>query len=220
MLKIAPSLLSADFSQLGAEVKRVVEGGADMLHFDIMDGRFVPNITFGPLVIEALRNKTSLPFDVHLMIEKPDNYIERFVEVGSDILTVHAEACVHLQRTIQHIKQQGVKVGASLNPATALNAIEHVLDDLDMVLIMTVKPGFGGQDFIPAVLPKIRKARQMIEKRGLEVDIEVDGGINVETAPLVVSAGANVLVAGTSIFGQPDFKRVIQNLREAATATT
>lgn len=202
------------------EVKKVEESGADMLHFDIMDGRFVPNITFGPLVIEALRDKTSLPFDVHLMIENPDNYVERFVEVGSDVLTVHAEACVHLQRTIQHIKQQGVKVGVSLNPATALNAIDYVLDDLDMVLLMTVNPGFGGQDFIPSVLPKIRKARQMIQKRGLEVDIEVDGGINVETAPLVVSAGANVLVAGTSIFGQPDFKRVIQNLREAAIATT
>ena len=217
MLRIAPSLLSADFSRLGEEVKRAEEGGADLLHFDVMDGRFVPNITFGPLVVEALRDKTKLPFDVHLMIEKPDNYIEPFAEAGGDIITVHAEACTHLQRTIRHIKQQGVKAGVALNPATSLHAIEYVLDDLDMVLIMTVNPGFGGQDFIAAMLPKIRKAKGMIEERGLKVDIEVDGGINIETAPLVVKAGANVLVAGTAIFDQPDVRQVIQMLRKATT---
>lgn len=216
MLKIAPSLLSADFSRLGDEVRRAEEAGADMLHFDVMDGHFVPNITFGPLVVEALRDKTSLPFDVHLMIQNPDNYIERFAQAGSDILTVHAEACPHLQRTVRHIKGQGVEAGISLNPATPFQVVEHVLDGLDMVLIMTVNPGFGGQEFMPTVLPKIRRARQVIGERGLKVDLEVDGGINMETAPLVVEAGANVLVAGTAIFGQPDYKRVIQELRNAA----
>jgi len=216
LLKIAPSLLSADFSRLGDEVRRAEEAGADMLHFDVMDGHFVPNITFGPLVVEALRDKTSLPFDVHLMIQNPDNYIERFAQAGSDILTVHAEACPHLQRTVRHIKGQGVEAGISLNPATPFQVVEHVLDGLDMVLIMTVNPGFGGQEFMPTVLPKIRRARQVIGERGLKVDLEVDGGINMETAPLVVEAGANVLVAGTAIFGQPDYKRVIQELRNAA----
>lgn len=215
MLKIAPSLLSADFSQLGEEVKKVEEGGADLLHFDVMDGCFVPNLTFGPLVIESLRDKTKLPFDVHLMIEKPDNHIERFIEAGSDIITVHAEACVHLQRTLKQIKQQGIKAGVALNPATSMHTIEYILDDLDMILIMTVNPGFGGQDFIATMLPKIRKAKSMIQKCGLKVDIEVDGGINVETAPLVLKAGANVLVAGTAIFHQPDVKKAIQSLRKA-----
>jgi len=199
-------------------VRRAEEAGADMLHFDVMDGHFVPNITFGPLVVEALRDKTSLPFDVHLMIQNPDNYIERFAQAGSDILTVHAEACPHLQRTVRHIKGQGVEAGISLNPATPFQVVEHVLDGLDMVLIMTVNPGFGGQEFMPTVLPKIRRARQVIGERGLKVDLEVDGGINMETAPLVVEAGANVLVAGTAIFGQPDFRRVIRNLRRAVAA--
>lgn len=216
LLKIAPSLLAADFSRLGDEVRRAEEAGADMLHFDVMDGHFVPNITFGPLVVKALRNKTSLPFDVHLMIQNPDNYIERFTQAGSDIITVHAEACPHLQRTVRYIKKKGVKVGVSLSPDTPFHAVEHILDDLDMILIMTVNPGFGGQEFLPAVLPKIRRARQVIGERGLNVDLEVDGGINVETAPLVVEAGANVLVAGTAIFGQPDYKRVIQEMRKAA----
>jgi ribulose-phosphate 3-epimerase len=217
LLKIAPSLLSADFSQLGEEVKKVEEGGADLLHFDVMDGCFVPNLTFGPLVVESLRDKTKLPFDVHLMIEKPDNHIKRFIEAGSDIITVHAETCVHLQRTVKQIKQQGIKAGVALNPATSMHAIEYVLDDLDMILIMTVNPGFGGQDFIATMLSKIRKAKSMIQKCGLKVDIEVDGGINVETAPLVLKAGANVLVAGTAIFHQPDVKKAIQILRKANT---
>jgi len=217
-LKIVPSLLSADFSRLGDEVRRVEEAGADMIHFDVMDGRFVPNITFGPLVVEALRGKTGLPFDVHLMIEDPDRFVRRFAEAGADILTVHAEATTNLRRTVENVRAQGVKAGVSLNPDTPLRAVEGVLSGLDLVLIMTVRPGFGGQDFIPATLPKIRSLRRMVEERGLAVDIEVDGGINVETAPLVVEAGANVLVAGTAIFGQPDFRRVIRNLRRAVAA--
>ena len=204
MLKIAPSLLSADFSHLDEEVKRVEDGGADLLHFDVMDGCFVPNITFGSLVVQSLRDKTTLPFDVHLMIEKPDNYIERFAEAGGDIITVHAEACIHLQRTLKHIKQHGVKAGVALNPETPIHVIEDVLDNLDMILVMTVNPGYGGQDFIATMLPKIRKAKSMIEERGLIIDIEVDGGINIKTAPFVVKAGANILVAGTAIFSQPD----------------
>lgn len=217
-MKIVPSLLSADFSRLGDEVRRVEEAGADMIHFDVMDGRFVPNITFGPLVVEALRGKTRLPFDVHLMIEDPDRFVRRFAEAGADILTVHAEATTNLRRTVENVRAQGVKAGVSLNPDTPLRAVEGVLSGLDLVLIMTVRPGFGGQDFIPATLPKIRSLRRMVEERGLAVDIEVDGGINVETAPLVVEAGANVLVAGTAIFGQPDFRRVIRNLRRAVAA--
>ena len=215
MLKIAPSLLSADFSHLDEEVKRVEDGGADLLHFDVMDGCFVPNITFGSLVVQSLRDKTTLPFDVHLMIEKPDNYIERFAEAGGDIITVHAEACIHLQRTLKHIKQHGVKAGVALNPETPIHVIEDVLDNLDMILVMTVNPGYGGQDFIATMLPKIRKAKSMIEERGLIIDIEVDGGINIKTAPLVVKAGANILVAGTAIFSQPDVKQVIQMLRKS-----
>lgn len=217
-MKIVPSLLSADFSRLGDEVRRVEEAGADMIHFDVMDGRFVPNITFGPLVVEALRDKTRLPFDVHLMVEDPDRFVRRFAEAGADILTVHAEATTNLRRTVENVRAQEVKAGVSLNPDTSLRAVEGVLEGLDMVLIMTVRPGFGGQDFIPATLPKIRSLRRMVEERGLAVDIEVDGGINVETAPLVVEAGANVLVAGTAIFGQPDFRRVIRNLRRAVAA--
>lgn len=215
LLKIAPSLLSADFSRLNEEVKRVEDGGADLLHFDVMDGCFVPNITFGSLVVESLRDKTTLPFDVHLMIEKPDNYIERFTEVGGDIITVHAEACIHLQRTLKHIKQHGVKAGVALNPETPIHVIEDVLDNLDMILVMTVNPGYGGQDFIATMLPKIRKAKSMIKERGLVIDIEVDGGINIKTAPLVVNAGANILVAGTAIFSQPDVKQVIQMFRKS-----
>ena len=218
-VKIAPSLLSADFSQLGVEVKKAEEGGADLLHFDIMDGHFVPNITFGPMIVEALRDKTNLPFHVHLMIEKPDEYVERFAEAGADLLSVHVEACTHLQRTIQHIKDQEIKAGVALNPATPLDALEYVLDDLDAILIMTVNPGFGGQEFIRGMLPKIKKARQMIEERGREIDLGVDGGINEETIPLVVRMGANVLISGSAIFNQTDIKQVIQGLRRSIEAT-
>jgi len=217
-VKIAPSLLSADFSQLGVEVKKAEEGGADLLHFDIMDGHFVPNITFGPIIVEALRDKTSLPFYVHLMIEKPDEYIERFVEAGANLLIVHVEACKHLQRTIQHIKDQKVGVGVALNPATPLDTLEYVLGDLDMILIMTVNPGFGGQEFIRMMLPKIKRARQMIDEEDFKIDLGVDGGINEETAPLAVRMGATVLIAGTAVFGHTDIKRVIQSLRQSIEA--
>lgn len=213
MIKIAPSILSADFSRLAEEVKRVEEGGADLLHIDVMDGHFVPNITIGPLVVASLQGKTKLPFDVHLMIENPDNYIDAFYKAGAQIINVHAEATVHLHRTIQNIKEKGIKAGVSLNPATPLSFIEYILDEVDMVLLMSVNPGFGGQAFIKGVLPKIEKLKAMIEERGLKVDIQVDGGVNKETAPLVIEAGANILVAGSAVYGSNNIKEAISCLR-------
>ncbi|MED4602576.1 ribulose-phosphate 3-epimerase, partial [Paenibacillus validus] len=206
MLRIAPSILSADFARLGEEVADVEQGGADWLHVDVMDGHFVPNMTIGPLVVEALRPRTKLPLDVHLMIEQPDRYVPAFAKAGADLISVHAEACVHLHRTLHGIKEQGVKAGVVLNPATPLSAIEYApLEIVDLVLVMTVNPGFGGQSFIPGSLEKIRSLRKMLNERGLaHIDIEVDGGINAETAKLVAAAGANVLVAGNAVFGQPD----------------
>lgn len=215
-IKIAPSILSADFSQLGTELKKAEEAGADLIHWDIMDGHFVPNITFGPTVVKALRNKTNLPFDVHLMIENPDDYIEEFAKAGSNLISVHPEACVHLQSTIHHIKNLGIKAGVALNPATPLNAIEFVLDDIDFILIMTVNPGFSGQKLIPATLPKIKKAKEMIEKHGRNIDLEVDGGVNDKTVSSVVKAGANILVAGYSFYGSKNIKQAIRLLRERA----
>jgi len=200
-IQIAPSLLAADFARLGEEVAAAEAGGADLLHLDIMDGHFVPNITIGPLVVGAVRRTTKLPLDVHLMIEKPERYIPRFAEVGADILTVHVEACPHLHRTVQQIKGLGVKAGVSLNPATPLSSLEEILEYVDLVLIMTVNPGFGGQEFIASMLTKVRRLRKMLDERGLNCELEVDGGINVETAPKVVAAGATVLVAGEAIFG-------------------
>ena len=215
-IKIAPSILSADFSRLGEEVRRAEEAGADIIHLDIMDGHFVPNLTFGPIIVKAIRSHTKLPFYVHLMVEKPEDYIERVVEAGGDLVIVHVEACTHLQRVLSMIRDLGARSGVALNPATPLTTIEYVLDDLDLILIMSVNPGFGGQDFIPSVLPKIKRARRRIMKRGLEIEIAVDGGVNVETAPKIVEAGADVLVAGTAVFGKPDLKKAIQELREAA----
>lgn len=215
-IKIAPSILSADFSRLGDEVRRAEEAGADMIHLDIMDGHFVPNLTFGPLIVKAIRDYTKLPFYVHLMVERPEDYIEKVVEAGGDLIIVHVEACIHLQRVLSMIRDFGVKSGVALNPATPLTTIEYVLDDLDLILIMSVNPGFGGQEFIPSTLPKIRRARRKLVKRGLEMEIAVDGGVNVETAPKIVEAGADVLVAGTAVFGKPDLKKAIQELREAA----
>lgn len=214
MGKIAPSILSADFAILGDEVRAVEKAGADYIHVDVMDGHFVPNITIGPLVVEAVRPVTSLPLDVHLMIDNPDLYIDDFAKAGSDIITVHAEAGNHLHRSIQLIRDSGCRPSVSLNPATPLDVIEYVLDDLDMVLIMTVNPGFGGQKFIPAVLPKIEKLRGIILKRGLETDIQVDGGVNAETIGDVSSAGANIFVAGSAIFNTDDYNEAIRVLRD------
>jgi len=211
---IAPSLLAADFSRLGRDVEAAAEAGADLLHFDIMDGHFVPNITFGPLVVSAVRRLTRLPFIVHLMVERPDDFIEEFARAGADRITVHVETCPHLHRTIQHIHAAGALAGAALNPSTPLCTVENVLSDLDYLLIMTVNPGFGGQEFIEAMLPKIRRAREMV---GPAKDIEVDGGVDERTAPLVCSAGANVLIAGTSVFcNGMGVARAVESLRAAA----
>ncbi|MGG7618806.1 ribulose-phosphate 3-epimerase [Robertmurraya sp. GLU-23] len=213
MVKIAPSILSADFSKLGEEIKDVERGGADYIHVDVMDGHFVPNITIGPLIVEAIRPITKLPLDVHLMIDNPDQYIEAFANAGADYLTVHVEACKHLHRTIHYIKSFGVKAGVVLNPATPVQTIEHVIDDIDMVLLMTVNPGFGGQKFIEGVLPKIRQVKELVDKKGLSVEIEVDGGVNEETARKCVEAGANVLVAGSAIYNESDRKQAIEKIR-------
>ncbi|MFD0616525.1 ribulose-phosphate 3-epimerase [Paenibacillus sp. GCM10027629] len=216
--KIAPSILSADFAKLGDEIKEVERGGADWIHVDVMDGHFVPNITIGPLIVDAIRPHTTLPLDVHLMIEKPEQYIPVFAKAGADWITVHAEACTHLHRVIHLIKEQGVKAGVALNPATPLSAIEEVLEDLDMVLIMTVNPGFGGQSFIESTLSKITRLRNMLDARGLQhVHIEVDGGVNEETVARVVQAGADVLVAGSAVFGQQDRKAAMERIRDRMT---
>lgn len=213
MIKIAPSILSADFARLGEEIKDVEKGGADYIHVDVMDGHFVPNITIGPLIVEAIRPITSLTLDVHLMIEQPDRYIPEFAKAGADIITVHVEACPHLHRTIQLIRSFGIKAGVVLNPHTPVSTIQHVLEDIDMVLLMTVNPGFGGQSFIHSVLPKIQEVSRMVRERGLQVDIEVDGGVNVETARLCVEAGANVLVAGSAIYNEKDRAQAIRVIR-------
>jgi len=193
----------------------VEEAGADLIHVDVMDGRFVPNITIGPLVVEAIRPVTDLPLDVHLMIVEPDRYVESFAKAGADIITVHVEACTHLHRSIQGIKALGVRAGAVLNPATPLDTIEYVLEDLDMVLIMSVNPGFGGQLFIPSALEKIRRLRRMIDEAGLDVTIEVDGGVNLSTIRDVVAAGADICVAGSAVFGRDDYAEAIRELKGA-----
>jgi ribulose-phosphate 3-epimerase len=218
-LKIAPSILSADFGRLADEVRAVEAAGADYIHIDVMDGRFVPNITIGPVVVEALRRVTRLPFDVHLMIVEPERYIDAFAAAGADIITVHAEACVHLHRTVQQIRALGKKPSVSLNPHSPLSHLDIVLPDLAMVLLMTVNPGFGGQKFIEAVLPKVVALRAELTRRKLDVDIEVDGGITPETVPDVIAAGANVLVAGSAIFKLPDYHKAISSLRAPAAAT-
>lgn len=214
MVKIAPSILSADFAKLGEEIKEVERGGADWIHVDVMDGHFVPNITIGPLVVEAIRPVTKLPLDVHLMIEEPDRYIPQFAKSGADLISVHQEACRHLHRTIHLIKDQGVKAGVVLNPATPIVTIESLLDDVDLVLLMTVNPGFGGQKFIPSVLSKLRSLRQLLEQRGLtHVELQVDGGVNPETARWCEQAGATVLVAGSAVFHQSDRAKAIAAIR-------
>ncbi len=216
MKKIAPSILSADFTRLYDEIKAVEKAGADYIHIDVMDGHFVPNITFGPLIVKAVRRITSLPLDVHLMISDPDRYISAFADAGADIITFHAEASVHIHRTVQNIKRHGKKVGISLNPATSLSVLEYVLEDLDLVLLMTVNPGFEAQMFISSVLPKIRKLREQVDAKGLKCEIEVDGGINLDTIEMVSSAGADVFVAGSAIFYSDDYEATIKKMREKA----
>lgn len=214
MGKIAPSILSADFTRLGEEIKAVEKAGADYIHIDVMDGHFVPNITIGPMIVRAIRRITELPLDVHLMILQPDLFIDEFAEAGADIISVHAEALIHLHRTIQYIRGKGVRPAVSLNPATPLDVLEYILEDLDMVVLMTVNPGFENQKFIPEVIPKLKKLREMVEKAGLDIDIEVDGGINSETIGRVASAGANVFVAGSAVFYTKDYTKTIQLMRE------
>jgi len=214
MFKIAPSILAADFANLAQEIRAVEEAGADWLHIDVMDGHFVPNLTIGPPVVASLRKVTGLPLDVHLMIEKPDNYLETFVQAGADLLTVHVETCPHLHRTLQCIHKLGKKAGVALNPATPLNFLEPILEEVDLILIMSVNPGFGGQEFIPQTLKRIQTVGKWIKKYNLKVDLEVDGGINENTLFQVVKAGANVFVAGSAIFGKNDYKKIIRQLRE------
>ena len=213
---IAPSILSADFSRLGEEIAAIEKGGADWVHVDVMDGHFVPNITIGPPVVASIRKITKLPLDVHLMIQDPDKYIEKFAKAGADIITIHVETSPHLHRSVQFIKDQGCKAGVSLNPATSLATLDHILSEVDMVLIMTVNPGFGGQEFIPSVLPKIKRLREKISEKGIGVDIEVDGGVNLNTISKVAQAGGNIFVAGNAVFTTPDYGKTISELRRLA----
>lgn len=214
MVKLAPSILSADFADLLKDVKVVEEAGAEWLHIDIMDGHFVPNISFGPMVVKALDGKVNMVFDVHLMIENPDLYIKEFVDAGADIITVHAEACPHLHRTIQLIKSYGVKAGVSLNPATSLASVEEILPELDMVLIMSVNPGFGGQSFIETSLDKIARLKSMIDSRNLQMDIQVDGGVKLDNVDKVLQAGATSIVAGSAVFKADDVRKRVADFKE------
>lgn len=217
-IRVAPSLLSADFGRLAEEVRAAETAGADLMHVDVMDGRFVPNITVGPLVVEAVRAATRLPVDAHLMIVEPERYVEAFARAGADIVSVHAEVSPHLHRTLQAIRAAGAKPGVALNPSTPLSCLEHVLGDCELVLIMTVNPGFGGQKYIEACTEKVRRLREMAQARGQALDIEVDGGIKPDTVGPVAAAGANVLVAGTAVFGAKDYAQAIRAIREAARA--
>lgn len=216
VIKIAPSILSADFSRLGDQVEMLDDGGADYIHIDVMDGHFVPNLTIGPIVIKALRDRTPLPFDVHLMMNNPMDYIDDFVDAGADIITVHAEVLPHLHGAIQQIKRRGVKAAVSLNPSTPLEVLNYVLADLDMVLLMSVNPGFGGQEFIPAVMGKIKELNRRICESGLDIDIQVDGGISIDNIREIRLAGANVFVAGSAIFKSQNPKDMIKRLKEEA----
>jgi ribulose-phosphate 3-epimerase len=213
--KIAPSILSADFAYLADEIAKVTEAGADMIHVDVMDGHFVPNFTIGPPIVKAIRKVTRLPLDVHLMMTNPDDYIHDFIKAGSNYITVHVETCPHLHRTIQSIKEEGVKAGVTLNPATPLSSVEEILGEVDLLLIMSVNPGFGGQSFIPSVLEKLRRARTMIDQRGAKVELEIDGGIKVENVAAIAQAGADILVSGSAIFQSKDYKDTIQKMRRA-----
>ena len=213
--KIAPSILSADFARLADEIAKVEAAGADMIHVDVMDGHFVPNFTIGPPIVKAIRKVTKLPLDVHLMMTNPDEFIPEFIKAGSNYLTVHVETCPHLHRTVQSIKEEGVKAGVTLNPATPLGSIEEILPEVDLLLIMSVNPGFGGQSFIPSVLEKLRRARKMIDGRGLKVELEVDGGVKPDNMTELSQAGADIFVSGSAIFGSGDYKGTIQKMRKA-----
>jgi ribulose-phosphate 3-epimerase len=215
---IAPSILSADFARLGDEIRAVEQAGADWIHVDVMDGRFVPNITIGPLVVKAARAETSLPLDVHLMIEAPERYVDAFAQAGASTIGVHAETCPHLHRTVAQIRESGARAAVALNPSTPAEAVREVLGDVDQVLVMTVNPGFGGQKFIASTLPKIETIRRWIDEQGLEVALEVDGGIGPETIARAAQAGADVFVAGTAVFGAGDYAQAIQSLRRAASS--
>ena len=213
---IAPSILSADFSRLGEDIKAVEAAGADVIHVDVMDGHFVPNITIGPLVVKAVRKVTDLPLDVHLMISDADSYIEDFAHAGADWITVHVEACPHLHRTIDQIRSMGKKAGAVLNPATSLTTLDQILPDLDLVMLMSVNPGFGGQSFIESSLGKIKMLRQMLDNIGSKAGIEVDGGVSPATIARITEAGANIFVAGSAVFGQDDYQASISELKRLA----
>lgn len=214
MYKLSPSILSADFSNIKEDILKIVEGGADYIHLDVMDGMFVPNITFGAPVIKKIRNITDKPFDVHLMVEKPERFIEDFKDAGADIITVHAEASIHIHRTIQMIKNAGLKAGISLNPATSIEAIKYLLNDLDMVLIMTVNPGFGGQSFIEEMKEKIIELRRIIDERNLDIDIQVDGGIKLDNIEEIKGWGANIFVVGSGIFNADDIAKETKKYKE------
>lgn len=217
MTLIAPSILSANLAQLARDVRLVADAGADWIHVDVMDGHFVPNITMGPLVVEALQREVSIPLDVHLMITDPDRYLDAFIDAGADVLSVHVETGVHLHRTVQAIKRRGIMAGVVLNPATPLVCVEHMLPDVDMILIMTVNPGFGGQEFIPGMLAKIRRLRETIDGQGLPVKIEVDGGIKEDNIADIAEAGADILVAGSGIFATPDPAETLRRMRTLLT---
>lgn len=218
-LRIAPSILAADFARLGEEVRAAEAAGADWIHVDVMDGHFVPNITIGPAMVEAIRRCTDLPLDVHLMIENPDRYVGDFISAGADTVGVHVEACPHLHRSVQSIREAGARACVVINPATPANAVEAILPDVDQVLVMTVNPGFGGQKFIRGALPAVEQIREWIQSSELEVDLEVDGGITAETIGDAARAGANVFVAGTAVFGTQDYKAAIETLRKNAKAS-